>query len=464
MKSNLLNAITTNDAYTENGALTHSTSGKNCVDFFFQIGAMRGADENRLIKNFAQAYGENKLDALKVLFWSRDVLQGAGERRSFRVILRDLANREPDVVRKNLHLVSVLGRWDDLLEFVGTPIETDALNVIKNGLENKNGLTAKWMPRKGSNAALLRKHLGLTPKQYRKLLVGLSNTVEQKMCANEWSSIQYKTVPSIAMKNYHKAFYKHDLDGMKNFMQKVEKGEETINSKALYPHEIAKHFLYAKNPHNSDVLEAQWKALPNFMEKNEKRILPIVDTSGSMYGLPIEVSISLGIYISERNKGLFENAFITFSEKPTLQYLQGSLANRVHSLEKTNWGYNTNLQAVFNLILKKAVVNNVSEDEMPTTLLILSDMEFDYAVSDTINHDIIKEKYAQHGYKLPEIVFWNIEARHDNNIPIKSNQQGVALVSGFSPSILTSLLSGDLEPEKVMRKMIDKDRYKEIAV
>lgn len=475
----LLRAMQTNDSFTENGMATNSTSMNLCVDLFFQIGAMRGQDKTRLINAFTKAFGENPLTAMRLLFWARDVRGGAGERKIFRDIMEYLANNRTEVLGKNLHLVSEFGRWDDLLVLVGTPLEAQALGLIGEALNAKNGLAAKWMPRpnvgnreKKRWATALRKFMGLSPKEYRKMLAENSNTVEQLMCAREFAMIDYSKLPSKAMSDYMKAFKKNDLARFEAYLTSVEKGETKINAGAVYPYDIVKSLKQG----NSKGANVQWEALPNYLENSKERFLPVVDVSGSMECPAgqnpnvtcMDVSISLGLYISQRNVGPFQDAFVTFSSSPSLQYLKGSLSERYNQLRRAEWGMSTNIEAVFNLILNKAKASKVSEDEMPTMILILSDMEFDYAGGRGWNptaQQMIERKYAEAGYAMPKIVYWNIQSRGDNNKPVQFDKNGTALVSGFSPALLTNLLAGkEMTPLAMMMSVIGSERYACVTV
>lgn len=480
----LVDAIRTKDAVTENGMATNSTSLNDCVDLFFQIGALRGQDKQKKINAFVKAYSENPLTATKILFWSRDVRGGAGERGTFREIIQYLANNRTETLKKNLNLISEYGRWDDLLVLVGTKLEADALEAISTALKNGDGLAAKWMPRGNTKnrekkrwANALRKHLGLDPKAYRKMLSELSNTVEQLMCAKNFEGIKYEHVPSKAMSDYMKAFSRNDLTRFQAYLESLNKGETKINAGAVYPYDITKNLKYGSASGASE----QWKALPNYLEGNNERVLPVVDTSGSMQTSAggsasvtcLDVSVSLGLYISERNEGPFKDAFVTFSERPQLQYLKGNLNERYNQLSRCDWGMNTDLEAVFELILNKAKGSKVSADEMPTMILILSDMEFDQATRrgyrgssdwNPTAQQMIEKMYAEAGYKVPKIVYWNIQSRRSNN-PVQFDKQGTALVSGFSPALLTGLLAGkDLTPQSMMMEIIGGERYAPITV
>jgi hypothetical protein len=273
------------------------------------------------------------------------------------------------------------------------------------------------------------------------------------------------------MSDYMRAFGKRDGERFTSFIESVKKGDVKINAGAVYPYDIVKNLNYG----NSDGADAQWNALPNYLENNNEQFLPVVDVSGSM-DCPagnnpnvtcMDVSISLGLYISERNKGAFKDSFITFSQNPSLQVLKGSLSERYRQLESSEWGASTNIEKVFTTILNSATSNNVPQSEMPTMVLILSDMEFNYGTSGNWNktaQEIFESKFAEAGYKMPKIVYWNIQARN-NNFPVQFNKEGVSLVSGFSPSLLTSVLSGkDLTPFSMMMEVINSERYSVVTV
>lgn len=476
----LLRAIQTNDSRTENGMATNSTSLNACVDLFFQIGAMRGQDKDRLINAFTKAYAENPLTAMKLLFWARDIRGGAGERQIFKDIMSYLATNRTAVMSKNIALVPEFGRWDDLLASIGTPLESSALAVISKGLADKNGLCAKWMPRPNvssrqarAQANVIRKYLGLTPKEYRQLIVGMSNTVEQLMCAKRFGDIDYSKLPSKAMSDLMKAFSKNDCERFGAYLNSLEKGEEgvKINAGAVYPYDIIKNMKQG----NNQGANAQWNALPNYMEGNEERILPLVDVSSSMDQRVgdnpnlnvLDVAISMGLYISERNEGPFKDAFITFDDRPQLITVAGTLSERYTQMARSPWGGSTNLASSFDLILNKAKASRVPASEMPTMMIIFSDMEFnrtDRSWNESAQQ-MIERKFAEAGYTMPKIVYWNLASRGDKNKPVHFDKAGTALVSGFSPSLLTSLLSGkDTSPVAMMNAVIDSERYASVTI
>lgn len=472
----LLGAMQTKNSFTENGMVTNSSSLNECVNLFFQIGAMRGQDKTRLINAFTKAFGENPLTAMKLLFWARDVRGGAGERQIFKDIVTYLAKNKTAIMAKNIHLISEFGRWDDIEVLFGTPLEGEALKIISGALADKNGLCAKWMPRPNVKnredkriANTIRKHLGLTPKDYRKLLVENSNTVEQLMCAKEFSKIDYNKLPSKAMSDYMKAFSKNDLARFQDYLSKLEKGEAKINTGAVYPYDIIKNMKQG----NNKGADLQWNALPNYMEGNAERLLPMVDVSGSMSQQVasnpnlnvMDIAISLGLYISERNEGKFKDAFITFTSNPTLQVLKGSLSDRYRQIQGPV-GYDTNLEKAFTMLLAKAVEFNLPAEEMPTMILVLSDMEFNNSsIRKATAQEMIETHYADAGYKMPKLVYWNLASRGDANKPVQFDKNGTALVSGFSPSLLTSLLSGkDMTPFSMMMSVVDSERYAPVTI
>jgi hypothetical protein len=468
----LIDAMRQKDAVTENGMKTNSSSLNHCVDLFFTIGAMRGQDKERLIRNFSLALAEDPERAMKILFWVRDIRGGAGERQIFRDLILYLSDSHPEILRKNLQFISEYGRWDDFLTLIGTKLEKDALEQMKSAIDSKNSIAAKWFPRKGPIAAKIRGFLKMTPKQYRKTLVGLTNVVETKMCSNQWDKIEFDKLPSVASSRYQNAFWKKSETRYKEYIESLKKGEVKINASAVYPYDILKSLKMGK----PDVASEQWKALPNYMEGTKDRILPVVDTSGSMASSAggnknvtcMEVSVSLGLYISERNSGPFKDAFITFSESPKLQILRGSLSDRYKQLNSADWGYSTNLEKVFDLILNQAIQNSVPESEMPTKILILSDMEFNKATESIRSgeniwnptaQEMIEEKFRASGYNMPSIVYWNIQSRGDN-IPVSFDKSGTALISGFSPSILKSVVKGEItSPSEIMDETILSNRY-----
>ena len=472
--STLINAMRTGDTYTENGMVTNSSSLSGALDLFFIIGAVRpqmktSEGKQRLIGKFEAAHAEDALLTRKMMFWARDVRGGAGEREAFRTLLRYAAERYPSEVMENIHLIAEFGRWDDVFVLFGTTLEDAAIQLIVKNLKDGNGLLAKWMPRTGGKvnaqkraiANRVRVAMGMTPKEFRKMLVEQTKVVESQMCANDFTNINYEHVPSLAMARYTKAFGKHDEAGFNAYKAKLQKGEAKVNAGAIYPYDVLKTLQRG----DQNLANEQWKAIPNFMEGCNERVLPVCDVSGSMsFGVSgsttaMDVCISLGLYISEKNEGIFKDAFVTFSSNPQLQYLKGDLIARYKQLQRAEWGMSTDLEATFNMILNAGVKHNVPANEMPTCILIMSDMEFNSACDRSSAIGMIANKYKQAGYEMPKIVFWNLQSRH-NNFPVQAKDANTALVSGFSPTILKSILTGDaMNPVNVMLKTLNTERY-----
>lgn len=469
--TSLFEAVNAN-ATTANGAVTNASSLNKNVDLFFLAGASRGKD---IKATFAGALVEDQEVAVRVLEWARDARGGAGERETFRNLFKYLIKADPAVASRVLVKTPELGRWDDVFVAFGTSLEREALRMIAFALnEVKDGLCAKWMPRQGAEANKIRSYMKLTPKQYRKLLVGLSNTVEQKMCAQDWTGIVYPHVPSVAAGRYQKAFLKHDPKGYAEYKAKLASGEAKINASVAYPYDVIRSLNYG----DEAVAIEQWKALPNYLEGSDENIMPVVDVSGSMGFVvggsvtAMDVAISLGLYVSERMGGIFKDTFMTFSGSPEMLKMKGNLQERYNQMARSNWGGNTDIQAVFKLILSSAVKGKVAQKDMPTKILILSDMEFDTCVTagtggrayggapvSVSAMEMIEKEYAAAGYKAPQVVFWNLSGRAGNS-PVTYNKVGTALVSGFSPSIVRSVLGGEeMTPISIMLKTVMVERY-----
>jgi hypothetical protein len=469
-KGNFMNAFVTavkttpQETLTENGMRTLVSSLDPVVDLFFKIGARRGGT---ITAEFERAFQSDANLALRVLLWSRDVRGGAGERELFRQVLRHLEQFHPAVVEKLIPLVPEFGRWDDLLVFETAAAQKLAFEEIRQALGAGNALCSKWMPREKSSerkiAQRLRAHLGLTPRAYRKLLADLSKTVETKMCAGDWKNITYDHVPSLAAARYQRAFARHDETGYAEYRAGLVSGTRKVNAGAVYPYDVIKS-IQAGGAH--EVIGAQWQALPNYL--GDQLILPMVDVSGSMC-TPVggnanltcmDVAVSLGLYISDRNTGAFHNMFLTFSERAKIEVLHGDVISRYNQLMRSDWGMSTDLHAAFDAVLNMAVKNSVPAADMPAYVLILSDMQFNSCVTHSDSaREMIQRKYQAAGYELPKIVFWNIQSRGDD-VPVKFDESGTALVSGFSPSIMTSILAAEnFTPLGVMMQTLNQPRY-----
>lgn len=458
-------------ARTENGMKARATSASPVLDLFGLIGSARGTD---ITKQFVASFVENADLTLRMLQWARDIREGAGERATFRNLLSALESTDPTLAGKLMHKIPVLGRWDDLFAYKDATNRNQAFALIAEALEAKNGLAAKWMPRKGPIAVELTRYLGLSPKAYRKLIVGLTNVVETQMCAKEWDAINFSHVPSVASARYQKAFGRNAKESYSAYIAELKKPQAErdprvkINAGAVYPYDVVKSVVNG----NKAVADEQWKALPNYI--GDAKVLPMVDVSGSMGSLyytsgstlqPIDIAVSLGLYCADKNTGAFKDLFLTFSGKPKMEHLKGTLSQKMEQMSRANWEMNTNLHAAFDEILKIAVNGKVAQEDMPDMMLILSDMQFDSCTKyDDSAMQMIKRKFKAAGYDLPKIVFWNLSmyGKENGNTPVKFDERGTAHVSGFSPSIMKSVLANDLEdytPYNVMLKTLMNARY-----
>lgn len=466
--NNYLNALHQNTSFTttQNGALTFSRTESALLDFYAQAGSMRNSPDKAL-DLFKKAFSEDNLLAIKILFYLRDVRGGQGERTLFRTCLEWLGTDFPSVFESIITFVPEYGRWDDIffdntkaISFIATQLELD-----KNS--DTPSLLAKWMPTINASskntvekAKFMAKSLNLLPIGYRKMIRSLRKkikTVEEQMSSNRWKDINYSAVPSQASRIYKDAFKKHDEARYSKFIEKAEKGEVKIHASTLYPYQIYKEVQNNYSP----TLEALWNQLPDFTQG--KNALVVADVSGSMSGDPMSVSVSLALYFAERNKSQFKDYFLTFSAQPTLQKVQGnSLLERMNSIQRSNWSMNTDLDAVFELLHRTAVVNNIPQSEMPETIYIISDMEFDSGVSFRNPYEAIEAKYLSTGHKVPNIVFWNVNAS-GSNLPVRAGKRGVALVSGFSP-VIFKMVTENKTPKEVMLDTINSDRYAQIKI
>jgi hypothetical protein len=462
------NAVVNQEARTANGMKAQKSTSSACVDLFFKIGAMRGKN---VIPDFTAAFVENRDLALRIALWARDVRGGAGERQLFREILTYLENSCSEDAARIAALAPALGRWDDLLVFKTAGLKQKAFSWISHALNTGNGLCAKWMPRKGETAVELRKFMGLSPKAYRKLLVGLTKVVETQMCAKDWDNINFSQVPSLASARYRNAFYRN-TEAYKGYVEALTTGDDPavkVNTGAVYPYDVIKSVLnrFELTETETKFVDAQWAAMPNYM--GNAKVFPMIDVSGSMMchvggsaSLScMQVAISLGLYCADKNTGAFKDLFLTFSEHPSIEKVSGSITQKLAQIRDADWGMNTNVSAAMDKILQTAKNGNVPQDEMPEMLVIFSDMQFDRCAKfDDSAMESFKRKFEQSGYAMPKIVFWNLNAQ--DNVPVKSTESGVALVSGFSPAIMKALLSGNMEeftPENIMLKTVMSERY-----
>lgn len=491
----MLNAIKNeaNKTRTENGAMTIRSSADYCVDLFATIGALRSASDAEITNRFIRAYTENPDLAMKILFFARDVRGGLGERRVFRTILKWLAQNKASSAKRNIEYIAEYGRYDDLMVLFRTQCESEAvafiaktLNADIKAMNEKKEVTllAKWLPSvNASNAETVKqakrlaKRLGMEQSEYRKTLSALRayiKIIENNLREKDYT-FDYEKQPSKALFKYRQAFINNDGERYKAFLEKVNSGEAKMNTGTLAPYELIRpicelDYNWRFNPVSKeqiDVINTTWNALER--SENYENSLAIIDTSGSMYWdgnpLPASVALSLGIYFAENNKGAFANHFIEFSENPQLIEIKGeTFVDKVRFIESFNEVGNTNIQKVFELVLSAAVNNNVPPEELPKTLYIISDMEFDYCTenADLTNFEYAKKLYEENGYELPNLVFWNVQSRNTQQ-PVKKNEQGVALVSGCTPKLFDMVMSGELDPYTFMLQAVCTERYDKIA-
>ena len=477
-----------NRAFTENGAVTLRTTGSDCLDLFATVGALRGADDNEIVTRFMRAFAENKDAATKLLFYARDVRGGLGERRVFRLCLRWLAHNAPDTVRKNLQYVAEYGRYDDLLSLLGTPCEAEAVQLIHTVLREDAQkcdrgetitLLAKWLPSvNASNKETVRqaKHLaralGMTDAAYRKLLVRLRahiRILENSLRERDYT-FDYEKQPSRALFKYRQAFQRNDPARYAEFLARVQRGEAKLHADNVAPYELVLpylarygyRFLSAIPMSERASLNATWESLPDF--GGTENAIAVVDTSGSMYGngaLPAAVALSLGLYFAERNRGIFGGHFIEFSTRPRLIRIKGdTFVDRLQYVASLSVVADTNIEAVFDLVLHAAVSGHVKQSELPAKLIIISDMEFNACArnASVSNFENAKARYEAAGYRLPDVVFWNVASRNTQQ-PVKMNERGVALVSGCTPRLFSMVAGGTVSPYACMMEILYSERY-----
>ena len=470
--------IETGATLTENGGLALSTTGDKLLNLFAVLGALRSRPTD-VIDKFIDAYNEDADLATKMAFYGRDVRGGLGERAVGRFMLRELAIINPDVVKANLANIIKFGRYDDLFVLFDTSVETDMIEFIKKQLvfdykcmkSNQHvSLLAKWMPSINASSEHTKalahrfvKAFNTTPREYRKTLSALRKYIdvtEVKMSANKWTDIDYKAVPSNAMSNYGSAFARHDYDGFNRYMDAVKSGDVKINAATLYPYNV----IETLERSSRDVAEAQWKALPNYVE-GDSNFLIMADVSGSMMGRPMETSVGLAIYFAERNHGAFANKFMTFTDIPKIVDVTGNDLFDKYCSVTDHVGYNTNLEAAFDAILSTAVRTKCPQAELPKALVIISDLEIDYWDGGSLTFtEEMRKRFADAGYEMPKLVYWNVDSRKDTFLASK-NDPNTILVSGQSASTFKNLIKGiDLSAFEIMVQTLNDPRYDCVVV
>lgn len=502
IKSTLNNEM--NVSVTENGAVGYRTTGKELLDLNFAVASLRKMSDAEVAKRFRKAFCEDQMLAMKWLFYSRDCREGIGERRLFRVVLADLVKSNPEMVIPVINLIPEYGRYDDLwcllddaeaAQIIYKLIDKQLVEDVKNMKNNSSiSLLAKWLPSPNCSSEKTKKYakqiykaLGLTEREYRKMLSKLRkhlDVVEVKMSAKNWSEIKYEAVPSRANLIYNNAFLRNDEERRREYLSKLEKGETKINASTLFPHDIVHKYMAGSmwsarlNPKDATI-EALWKALPDTVQGCGNTIV-VADGSGSMTTrvdnnsgvTALEVANALAIYFAEHSSGQFKDKYITFSERP--QFVDFSNCKSLHAKLQTalvhNEVANTNIEKVFDLILTTAINNHMHQEDLPQNVLIISDMEFDRCASCGNSSrwernrptqklfDVIAQRFADAGYKMPRLVFWNVASR-TGTIPVKENELGVALVSGFSINVAKMVMSGKTDPFECLLETLNSERY-----
>lgn len=447
------------------------------LEFFSKAGSLfekRGTyygNESKALDLFKPAFVTDNVRAMKLAFWLRDCRGGAGNRSGFRSVVSWMSEKNPDWIVANINLVPETGRWDDLIACLGTPAEEAAVAIWAQAISEKDGLACKWVPRIKSKSDIksktmfskLRKALDMSPKDFRKFVSENTNVIETIMCSNEWQDINYNTVPSVAMARSHKAFLKHDaarFDAWRESLSDPE-SKNKVNASVLFPHDAL------RTSYSDDKLaNAQFSALPNYMEESNLRIMPIVDFSGSMDCsasgsiTAMDVAHSLALYCSDKigKDNPFYRMYIPFSNTSKLVNWKKKSFSEAANRQSCNGFYgSTNIKSGLDRILESAKMFNISNEQIPNCLLILSDMQFDRGTSngnETVVESCMKE-WEDAGYDRPNIIYWNLAGYAGS--PATKQHENVALVSGFSPSILGSILGGaDFSPMAVLDQAISK--------
>lgn len=476
---------------TENGAAALNTTSDARLDLFGVIGALRRADRTRIERLFSEAYRADPLFATKIVFYARDVRGGLGERETFRTIIRYMALMHPEALRPNLDLIGVYGRYDDLYCLIGTPLENEMWAAMKAQFEEdrrnlENGeavsLLAKWIKTADASSAKTRqlgiltaRKLGYTVYEFKRIVRALRRrigVIETLMTEGRWDEIRYPEVPSRAMMIYRNAFRRHDGERYEQFVQRAVTGGETIHAGTLYPYDIVERVAprlsscFTETSLNEDpALEAQWRRLPDYVEAGTNALV-IADTSGSMCGRPMATSVGLAVYFAERSRGAYHNMFMSFSAASRIQILRGeTLAQKIGSINMNDWTNNTNLRAAFEQVLEIAVRSRIPQEDMPKSLIVISDMEIDCCADrDWTFYDMMAERYRRCGYRIPNIIFWNVASRHDI-FHADKNRKGVQLASGQTAAVFRQVMQTvGMNPVEAMEKIINSERYEAITV
>ncbi|KAI8611489.1 hypothetical protein BC830DRAFT_1068761 [Chytriomyces sp. MP71] len=477
---------------TWNGALSHAVTGNARVDLFYA--ASRDIEHARLLHLLKASWKESKLDTLKIAAYCRDVRGGKGERTLGRQMITWLAQHASAEIKHNLHyFIGVYGRWDDVLALFGTPLEDAGVELWASQLKEdmillqdadkaRLSLAAKWIPSENKAAdkaygvcKKLIKKLGLRNqadlrKNYLSPLRKQLDLLERLMCAKEWDAIQFSKVPSVAMKVHGgkgKAFQRNAGERFEAFKQALAKGKAKVNAKDLFPHQVVEQYL-AGGSAPDELLEAQWRVMlgkgPALGDLSS--VLVMSDVSGSMSGLPMCISIALGILVSQLTSDAWKGLVMTFETTPRFHTVTGdTLFEQVESLRYAPWGGSTNFQAALELILETALRHSLEQSAMPKRLIVVSDMQFDMAKGGSgTNYDTLRRKYDMAGYEVPHLVFWNVNGA-TSDFPATASTPNVSLISGYSAEVLKCVLQGvKVSPFTTMMNAISDARYNLITL
>ena len=482
---------------TLNGAKTWSATGNACLDLFAVAGGMRHRREQDLKDLFNRAYIENPDLAMKLLFYIRDIRGGLGEREMFRTLIRHVAKTWPASAEQNVDHIPEYGRYDDLLCLMGTSSQKEVVRLIRDQLAEDEkalqhraegetdahiSLLAKWLPsvntssaRTRGRARVLMNALGMHEAEYRKKISRLRSNIgltEKYLTAGRTEKIRYEAVPAGAMIKYRGAFEKKDGDRFSTYLAEAACHETTIHSGTLYPYEITRPFFrnygFYPDAAGRDVLDLLWENLAGTVK--DQNAICVVDTSGSMFcsrpgtPMPALIALSLGLYYAQHARGVFHNLFMTFSARPRLVEVKGkTLWEKLMYMSRADWGWNTDLEAVFNLLLETAVRSGAPQEDMPSTLYIISDMEFDCCVADPDQtvYENAKKRFEEKGYRIPAVVFHNVNS-WQMQTPVRAKTKGVALTSGAGTASFSQKFDGNITPLDHMLRVLNSDRYKPI--
>ena len=492
-----------NKTTTWNGAPAFKSTQSDILDLYAVAGNARSMGEEKLADMIGRAMAENAELAIRVIFYLADIRGGQGSRDTLRAAIKFLVRRYPTQARALINLIPEYSRWDMLYEFVGTELERDAVAVlkseVKDAIKNKrNSLVFKWLKSVNTSSdesnklgRLTAKYFGMNERDYRKMLSQYRSElgiVEVAMSADEWNAIDYEKLPSKAGLQYREAFKRHDLERYQSYLKAVIRSVEDetapkvkMNMNVAYPHEVVGKYrlefgnmrFSGANVMSQDLtLEAAWKSLPNYLADNNENMIVVADVSGSMYAnigksdmQNIDLSVGLAIYCAEHMNGELKNHYMTFSDTPELVRLNpnATLRDKINQVYQTGVGFSTNVDAVFKKLLDVAKKNHLSQADLPSTVLMISDMQFNCSnVRGVTNYEMWVRMFNQAGYKLPQIVFWNVAAAE--NTPVTMDQKGTVLISGASPVVLKFIFTGELlTPYDLMLQVVNRERYNPVA-